>query len=68
MDIYQIRIIRNGQEITAQASKQASDYAAVRHARTMAANSDQPDHLPDHVEVWRGNHCIFTGSPAERGN
>ena len=65
MDIYQIRIIKNGREITAAASKQASDYAAVRHARTMAGNSD---HMPDHMEVWRGNHCIFTGCPAERGN
>ena len=61
MEIYQIRIVKNGQEIAAQACKQASDYAAVRHAKSMAENSD-------YVEVWRGSHCVFTGSPAERDN
>jgi hypothetical protein len=69
MEIYQIRIVRNGREITAETCKQASDYAAVRHARSMAENSDSlPDHMPDHMEVWRGAHCIFTGSPSDRGN
>ena len=69
MEVYQIRIVKNGQEVAAQACKQASDYAAVRHARSMAKQSDHmPDHLPDHIEVWRGAHCVFTGSPAEPGN
>jgi hypothetical protein len=65
MEVYRIRIVKNGQEITAQACKQASDYAAVRHAKSMAENSD---HMPDYMEVWRGAHCVFTGSPAERDN
>jgi hypothetical protein len=60
MDIYEIRIVRNGQETTFQSCKQASDYAAIRHARNMADHSD-------HVEVWRGNRCLFTGSALQRG-
>jgi hypothetical protein len=24
--------------------------------------------MPDYMEVWRGAHCVFTGSPAERDN
>ena len=69
MEVYQIRIVKNGQEVAAQACKQASDFAAVRHANSMAENSVHgPDHLPDHIEVWRGAPCVFTGSPAERDN
>jgi hypothetical protein len=60
MEIYEIRIIKNGREISSEAFKQASDFAAIRHARNLAEESD-------HVEVWRGNRCVFTGSPAERG-
>lgn len=61
METYQIRIVKNGREIAAEACKQTSDYAAIRHARSMAESSD-------HVEVWRGSHCLFTGSPMERGS
>jgi hypothetical protein len=59
MEVYQIRIIKDGREIAAEAFKLASDYAAIRHARTLADESDL-------VEVWRGNRCLFTGSAAER--
>jgi hypothetical protein len=59
MEIYNIRIVKDGQEIASEAFKQASDYAAIRHARNLAEQSD-------HVEVWRGNHCLFTGSPIAR--
>jgi hypothetical protein len=58
METYKIRIVKNGREITAEACKQASDYAAIRHARSLAESSD-------HVEVWRGSRCLFTGSPVE---
>jgi hypothetical protein len=60
METYRIRIIKNGREIAAEACKQASDYAAIRHARNLAEHSD-------HIEVWRGTRCLFIGSPAERG-
>lgn len=60
METYEIRIIKNGREISSGAFKQASDFAAIRHARNLADEAD-------HVEVWRGNHCVFTGSAAERG-
>lgn len=59
METYQIRILKEGREVASQAVKQASDYAAIRHARNMAEQSD-------HIEVWRGSRCLFTGSPAER--
>ena len=59
MEIYNIRIVKDGQEVASEAFKQASDYAAIRHARNLAEQSD-------HVEVWRGNRCLFTGNPAER--
>jgi hypothetical protein len=58
MEIYQIRIVKNGREIAAEVCKQASDYAAIRHARSLAESSD-------HVEVWRGSRCLYTGSPVE---
>jgi hypothetical protein len=60
MELYRIRILKNGKEVHTQDYKQASDYAAIRHARSLADESDQ-------VEVWRGNRCLFTGSPGERG-
>lgn len=60
METYKIRIVKNGREITAEDCKQASDYAAIRHARNLAEQSD-------HIEVWRGSRCLFTGNPAERG-
>jgi len=63
MEIYEIRIVKNGRQIASDARKLASDYAAIRHARSLAEHSD---HVPDHIEVWRGSHCLFTGSPAER--
>ena len=71
MEIYQIRILRNGREITAEACKQASDYAAIRHARSLAQRSltgDSRQQGCDHVEVWRGGQCLFTGSPMEHGS
>ena len=58
METYRIRILKNGGQVTHEACKQASDYAAIRHARSLAENSD-------HVEVWRGSRCLFTGSPTE---
>ena len=57
MEIYQIRIVKNGREISADALKLVSDYAAIRHARNLAEHSD-------HVEVWRGSRCLFTGNPS----
>ena len=60
MEVYQIRILKNGREVTSQACKQASDYAAIRHARSLAEQSD-------HIEVWRGSRCLFTGSPGDHG-
>jgi len=59
METYQIHIVKNGRKIAEEACKQVSDYAAIRHARSLAESSD-------HVEVWRGGRCLFTGSPAER--
>ena len=59
MEVYQIRIIKDGREVATEAFKLASDYAAIRHARNLAEQSDL-------VEVWRGTRCLFTGSPAER--
>ena len=59
METYNIRIVKNGREIASDALKLASDYAAIRHARNLAEQSD-------HVEVWRGTRCLFTGNPAER--
>lgn len=62
METYQIRILKQGREVTSQAFRQASDYAAIRHAHSLAGQSD---HI-DHIEVWRGGRCLFTGSPAQR--
>ena len=56
MEIYQIRILKDGREMTAEDCRQASDYAAIRHARNLAEPSD-------HVEVWRGSRCLFHRQP-----
>ena len=66
METYQIRILKNGRQVTDEACKQASDFAAIRHARALAESSGPVDdwHWDVHVEVWRGSHCLFTGSPA----
>ena len=61
METYQIRIVKNGRKIADEALKQISDYAAIRRARSLAESSD-------YVEVWRGSHCLFTGSPMELGS
>ncbi len=61
METYQIRIVKNGRKVADEALKQASDYAAIRRARALAESSD-------YVEVWRGNRCLFTGSPVELGS
>jgi|GEM_PF-2662927 len=63
METYQIRILKEGREVTSQAFRQASDYAAIRHAKSLAEQSDQIDH----IEVWRGGRCLFTENPADRG-
>lgn len=59
MQSYQIRIIKDGSETKAENCNQASDYAAIRHARDLAEDCE-------HVEVWRGNHCLFAGRPVQR--
>jgi hypothetical protein len=56
MQNYQIRIVKEGRETKAENCVQASDYAAIRHARDMAEDCE-------HVEVWRGSHCLFAGRP-----
>jgi hypothetical protein len=61
MQTYQIHIVKNSRETETENSKQASDYAAIRHARNAAEDCE-------HVEVWRGSHCVFAGRPAERGS
>ena len=58
METYRIRIVKDGRKITEEAFKQASDYAAIRRAKSLAESSD-------HVEVWRGSRCLFTGTPME---
>ena len=60
MQTYKIRIVKNDSKTETEDCKQASDYAAIRHARNMAEDCE-------HVEVWRGSHCVFAGRPAERG-
>ena len=59
MQIYQIRIVKKSRETETEDCRQASDYAAIRHARNVAEDCE-------HVEVWRGSHCVFAGRPAER--
>lgn len=56
MQYYEIRLVRrDGPTVTS--SHYASDYAAVRSARSMAS----PD---DVVEIWRGVECIYRDQPA----
>jgi hypothetical protein len=59
MQTYQIVIVKHGRETETENCRQASDYAAIRHARNVAEDCE-------HVEVWRGSHCVFAGRPAER--
>jgi hypothetical protein len=59
MQTYHIRVVKKGRETETEDCKQASDYAAIRHARNMAEDCE-------HVEVWRGSHCVFAGRPVER--
>jgi len=61
MQTYQIRIVKKSRATETEDCKQASDYAAIRHARNMAEDCE-------HIEVWRGSHCVFAGRPAERGS
>ena len=61
METYQIRILKNGRQIADESCKQASDYAAIRRARLLAESSD-------HVEVWRGSRCLFTGTRGDLGS
>ena len=60
MENYQIRIIKKSQVTETEDRKLASDYAAIRCARTMAEDCE-------HIEVWRGSHCVFAGRAATRG-
>ena len=59
METYQIHIARSGQETATHACLMASDYAAIRHARSLAESAD-------HVEVWRRGECVFAGSLGPR--
>jgi hypothetical protein len=56
MQYYEIRLVRQGGP-TVMSSRYASDYAAVRSARSMAS----PD---DMVEIWRGMECIYRDQPS----
>ena len=59
MDTYEIRILTPDQQTWAEACRKASDFAAIRYARNLAKQAD-------HIEVWRGAHCVFTGHAGER--
>ena len=56
MNAYRIHIARDGREPQIHASSHASDFAAIRHARHLAADAN-------HMEVWRGSQCVFAGLP-----
>ena len=59
METYQIRIVKKGRKTETENCRQFSDYSAIRYARNMADDCE-------HVEVWRGSHCVFAGHPAGR--
>jgi hypothetical protein len=53
LENYEIRIVKKGSAPVIYACPQASDYAAVRRAQTLAGPEDQ-------VEVWRELDCVYT--------
>ena len=58
LETYEIRIIKQGHGPFIYACPQASDHAAIRRARSLAAAEDK-------IEVWRGLDCIYA-TPLER--
>jgi hypothetical protein len=60
MKTYEIRIIRKGAGAFIYATSHASDYAAIRRAKSLAEEGDI-------VEVWNGLNCVFTEAPAHLG-
>jgi len=52
MDIYEIRIVKEGRQPIIYACTHASDHAAIRPAQSLAEEIDI-------VEVWRGLECIY---------
>jgi len=52
LENYEIRIVKKGRPAVIYASPQASDYAAVRRAKSLAGPEDQ-------VEVWRELDCVY---------
>ena len=52
MENYEIRIVKKGRPPVSYACPQASDYAAVRRAQSLAGPED-------HVEVWRELDCVY---------
>jgi len=62
MENYEIRLL-NGEAERAlvYSSAQASDFAAIRRAQTLAGRCDA-------VEVWRGMTCIYSARQSELQN
>jgi hypothetical protein len=61
MELYQVRIAKGNDELIICERFHVSDYAAIRHACSIAENCD-------HVEVWRGAvYCVFSGPPTKKG-
>ena len=57
MNTYEIRIVRKGKAGPfIYSCPQASDYAAVRRAQSLAQDGDD-------VEVWRELDCVYTSKP-----
>jgi hypothetical protein len=53
LDTYEIRIVKKGHKAPfIYSSPQASDYAAVRRAQSLAEDGDN-------VEVWRELDCVY---------
>jgi hypothetical protein len=52
MEIYEIRIIKDGRRPVIYACQHESDYAAIRRAQNLVEAEDR-------LEVWRGLDCIY---------
>jgi hypothetical protein len=57
MDNYEIRIVKSDQAIAVHRSEHFSDHAALRHGHSLAEAGD-------HIEIWRGTHCVYAGQKA----